>query len=294
MHRYNCLKHLSNSFHVKIANAAFQNSLGNSRECSLFKLNQTIGFLLKKKHLLLLTVIVVAIGLFAFNFKSKPPIPNEKPPSLAVLNEAIPDETLTSKQKQPTLPTEPVKNEQPSTNKPKPVREIISIDNNEHPLPAQNNPLPPAGEETQSTTIISDLWEDIEPDTLFGDFPPEKNVKPIKAIRLSEADLIGTLKEGDLVKLPIIEGEEYTATITESKNFANGSSSVTGSYELNGEKHTVTLTQGVKTSFGTFSTPNGTYQISLLGDKGYIYSSDDLDAQRIDTNKPDTLIPPEE
>jgi len=84
-------------------------------------------------------------------------------------------------------------------------------------LPAQNDLLPPAGEEAQSTTIITDLWEDIEPETLFSDFPPETDVKPIKAIRLSEADLIGTLKEDDLVKLPAIEGEEYTAPLPKAK-----------------------------------------------------------------------------
>ncbi len=250
---------------------------------------------MKKKYLsLFIIVTVIAIGLFIVNLKSTQPISNEKPQSLTQPNNVIKDKRRTQEQEHPIAHAEPTKKEHTPANKSATLLETPSVIENNAALPIQNDLLPPVGEETQSTDIITDLWEDIEPDTLFIDFPPETDVKPIKAIRLSEADLIGTLKEGDLVKLPAIEGEEYTATITESKNFANGNSSVTGSYELNGEKHTVTLTQGIKTGFGTFSTPNGTYQISLLGGKGYIYSSDDLDAQRIDTNKPDTLIPPEE
>ena len=68
-----------------------------------FKLNHTVGFPLKKKHLLLLIIMAITIGLFAFSIKSKHPIPNEKPPSLAPLKAAIPDKTLTPKQEQPTL-----------------------------------------------------------------------------------------------------------------------------------------------------------------------------------------------
>jgi hypothetical protein len=251
---------------------------------------------LKKKYLsLLIIVTVVAIGVFTFNIKSKQPISNEKSQLFTTSNDTIEETLLTQEKEHPIAHIEPTKQESTPTNKSIPTLETPSaIKNNEHSLPIQNDLLPPAGEETQTTDIITDLWENIEPETVFSDFPPEKDVKPIKAIRLSEADLIGTLKEGDLVKLPAIHGEEYTATITETKNFDNGSSSVTGSYELNGEKHTVTFTQGIKTGFGTFSTPNGTYQISLLGGKGYIYSSDALDATRIDTSKPDTLIPPEE
>lgn len=239
--------------------------------------------------------MAIAIGLFIINATLKPKQQTlaASPQTAAMLNDVLEKKTTTDTEEVIKTPIEPTKKVPSPIDTPTPPLATTSAIEDTLP-PVRNDLLPPVGEEMQSTDIITNLWEDIEPDTRFSDFPPEADVKPVSAIRLSEADLIGTLKEGDLVKLPMIQGEEYTATITETKNFENGSSSVTGSYELNGDKHTVTLTQGIKTGFGTFSTPNGTYQISLLGGKGYIYSSDDLDAQRIDTTKPDTLIPPEE
>ena len=164
-------------------------------------------------------------------------------------------------------------------------------ENSEPPVVTEQTlPLPPAVEE-QQLSDFNDLWEPLEQGMVFEDFPPEQDLPFSQAIRLSAMDMIGTLKEGDKVSLPLIEGEEYTATITETKNFENGSSSMTGQYEVNGENYTITLTQGVKTSFGTFTTPYGTYQISLVGGKGYLYSSDEMDAKRIDTKKTDVLIP---
>jgi len=247
---------------------------------------------LKKKYLLLLILIAVAVGLLTTNIKPKQQHPNPPSQTSNMPKGTQDNKTAIQTQESSLTPTESVAKELSTANQPNTLIETTST--TEPPALPQNNLLPPVGEEMQSADIITDLWDNIAPDTIFSDFPPETDVKPVKAIRLSEADLIGTLKEGDLVRLPAIQGEEYTATITETKNFDNGTSSITGSYELNGDKHTVTLTQGIKTGFGTFSTPNGTYQISLFNGKGYIYSSDALDAKRIDTNKPDTLIPSEE
>jgi hypothetical protein len=69
----------------------------------------------------------------------------------------------------------------------------------------------------------------------------------------------------------------------------DGSTSITGNLINSNKKYSVVLTQGKNSSFGSLTTPEGTYEIEVLNGKGYVYSVNDIDKKRIDYTKEDVI-----
>ena len=117
-------------------------------------------------------------------------------------------------------------------------------------------------------------------------FPIKKGVSPLIAIKVLKGS-IDKLEIGDKVSLPYMG--EYEATITSKTLHKNGSVSVSGDIIDSGNRYSMVLTEGKKMSFGTVTTPNGSFEIETKNGQGYIYSTDSIDEKWIDYSKSDTL-----
>ena len=114
-------------------------------------------------------------------------------------------------------------------------------------------------------------------------------IAPLQNIEMD--NITSQLTVGAQISLPEIEGNQYIATIDTTKKLENGDISANGHIEAYGDKYPVTLTQGRTSFFGSISTPNGIYQISVVNGKGTVHSVKDLD-KKIDPNTPDVFEPP--
>lgn len=137
---------------------------------------------------------------------------------------------------------------------------------------------------------VVDIMVETTMDEVSKNFPPKEGVKPVTAINLPQ-HVIANLKIGDTVSLPNMGNGEFNAKITSKKRHKSGSVTVTGNLVDYGDDYSVVLTEGKKMSFGTVTTPNGSYEIEARDGQGYVYSTEAIDSARIDDSKEDVLIP---
>jgi len=137
---------------------------------------------------------------------------------------------------------------------------------------------------------VVDIMVETTMDEVSKNFPPKEGVKPVTAINLPQ-HVIANLKIGDTVSLPNMGDGEFNAKITSKKRHKSGSVTVTGNLVDYGDDYSVVLTEGKNMSFGTVTTPNGSYEIEARNGQGYVYSTEAIDSARIDDSKEDFLIP---
>jgi hypothetical protein len=119
-------------------------------------------------------------------------------------------------------------------------------------------------------------------------FPTKEGITPVIAVEVLK-NSVSNLEVGDTISLPYMGSGEYEATITSKKTHKNGSVSVSGNLKDSDNKYSVVLTEGKSMSFGTITTPNGSFEIETKDGKGYVYSTDAIDKKWIDYTKSDTL-----
>ncbi len=120
------------------------------------------------------------------------------------------------------------------------------------------------------------------------DFPQKDGIEPLSAIEIKK-DSISKVKIGDTITLPFVDDAKYRAKISDKIIHKDGSTSITGNLINRDKKYSVVLTQGKNSSFGSLTTPEGTYEIEVLNGKGYVYSVNDIDKKRIDYSKEDVI-----
>ncbi len=120
------------------------------------------------------------------------------------------------------------------------------------------------------------------------EFPQKDGIEPLSAIEIKK-DSISKVKIGDTITLPFVDDAKYRAKISDKIIHKDGSTSITGNLINSNKKYSVVLTQGKNSSFGSLTTPEGTYEIEVLNGKGYVYSVNDIDKKRIDYTKEDVI-----
>ena len=135
---------------------------------------------------------------------------------------------------------------------------------------------------------VADIMVETDIEEVKKSFPTKEGVSPLIAIEVLKGS-IGKLEVGDKVSLPYMGEGEYEATITSKTLHKNGSVSVSGDIIDSGNKYSVVLTEGKNMSFGTVTTPNGSFEIETKNGQGYVYSTDSIDKKWIDYSKGDTL-----
>lgn len=139
-------------------------------------------------------------------------------------------------------------------------------------------------QEVQDIMVESDINE------IKNKLPLKKGVTPIIGVEIAK-NSITQLKVGDTIALPYMGSGEYEAKIENKTTHANGSVSVSGHLLDSNNQYSVVLTEGKNSSFGTVTTPNGSFEIETKDGQGYVYSTDEIDQEWIDHSKGDTLHP---
>lgn len=123
-------------------------------------------------------------------------------------------------------------------------------------------------------------------------FPSKKGIKPVVAINLPQNSIKG-LKVGETISLPNMGDGQFDAKVANKTTNNNGSVTIAANIIDTGNQYSVVLTEGKNMTFGTVSTPNGSFEIEVKDGIGYIYDTDDIDNAWIDYGKTDTLDPHE-
>lgn len=134
------------------------------------------------------------------------------------------------------------------------------------------------------------IFKELNVDELLKEVPNTKRTSPMSAVEIPQ-NSISQLRIGEIIQLPTIGQIEYSAKITDRTVHKNGSVSVSGDLEGEGNANfSVVLTEGKNSSFASITTPEGTFQIETVNGRGYIYSVNEIERNYIDPNKEDVLI----
>ena len=138
------------------------------------------------------------------------------------------------------------------------------------------------------TEEVKDIMVEADIEEVKKHFPTKEGIAPVIAVEVLK-NSVSSLKVGDTISLPYMGSGEYEATITSTTTHKNGSISVSGNLADFGNKYSVVLTEGKSMTFGTVTTPNGSFEIETKDGQGYVYSTDSIDNKWIDYTKSDTL-----
>ena len=149
-------------------------------------------------------------------------------------------------------------------------------------------------EDSKIMEEIKSLYTELDKDTLLKELPNKHSIQPTLAVQVS-SNSISSLEVGDTIQLPNIGQVSYEAIIKKKVTHDNGSVSVTGNLTgSQNSQYSVVFTEGKKTSYASFTTPEGAFEIETVNGQGYVYSVQDMENQLIDPNKEDILLPPED
>lgn len=170
--------------------------------------------------------------------------------------------------------------------------ESLKLDNVEKSLEEEDKNLVPKEVEPEmvqeESVEVKDIMVETDSEEVQKSFPSKEGVSPLIAVEIPKGS-VRTLNIGDKISLPYMGAGEYQATITGKITHKNGSVSVTGNLDDSGKQYSVVLTEGKNMSFGTVTTPDGSFEIETKDGQGYLYSTDTIDQKWIDYSKSDTL-----
>jgi hypothetical protein len=165
----------------------------------------------------------------------------------------------------------------------------LSIEDIDKALKEEENLTVPEEVEPEMVAETKDLMVELSMEEVEENFPSKEGINPVIAIELPK-NSISNLNVGDTVALPYMGNGEFEAQITKKTEHKNGSVTVSGNLLDTGNQYSVVLTEGKNMSFGTVTTPNGSFEIETKDGQGYVYSTDSIDNEWIDYDKKDTLI----
>jgi hypothetical protein len=168
--------------------------------------------------------------------------------------------------------------------------ENLSVDDIDKALELEKDLDVPEEVEPEMVAETKDIMVETSMEEVVKNFAPKEGIKPVAAIELPK-NSISKLNIGDTILLPNMGNGEFEAKITNKKEHKNGSVTVTGNLVDTGNQYSVVLTEGKNMSFGTVTTPNGSYEIEVKDGQGYVYSTDAIDREWIDHSQSDTLSP---
>jgi len=168
--------------------------------------------------------------------------------------------------------------------------ENLSLEDIDKALKEEEKIEIPEEVEPEMVAETKDLMVELSMEEVQENFPSKEGIKPVIAIELPK-NSIAKLNVGDTVALPYMGNGEFEAKITKKSKHKNGSVTVSGNLIDTGNQYSVVLTEGKNMSFGTITTPNGSFEIETKNGQGYVYSTDAIDKAWIDYGKKDTLVP---
>ena len=170
--------------------------------------------------------------------------------------------------------------------------ESLKLDKVEKSLEEEDKNLVPKEVEPEmvqeESVEVNNIMVETDMEEVKKSFPAKEGISPLIAVEIPKGS-VSKLNIGDKIALPYMGTGEYEATITGKITHKNGSVSVTGNLDDAGKRYSVVLTEGKNMSFGTVTTPDGSFEIETKDGQGYVYSTDTIDQKWIDYSKSDTL-----
>jgi hypothetical protein len=118
---------------------------------------------------------------------------------------------------------------------------------------------------------------------------PKEKVEPLKSIHL-EKKLLSSLDVGDIVRIPL-DKRAYDVEIKRRVTHPNGDVSLIGKFDYENQVYDAVITNSKKHSFMTMNTPEGSREVELLGDQGWVYDSSAIRDAHMDYSLMDTIEP---
>jgi len=140
---------------------------------------------------------------------------------------------------------------------------------------------------------IHTVFEEVDIDFVALNLKKITDVEPIAAIRMQK-EKIKNIKVGESILLPVIDNNEYTIKVIHHHISERGNVSIDGSFQENGITYHAILTEGKASAYITMNTPSGSYEVEVLDGLGFIYSSSDIEQEKIDYTQSDTLQTPKD
>lgn len=224
-----------------------------------------------KKVILFLLVVIVGVGIY-FSLDTEVAHKKITLNSVEVLDSELEEDVLID-----TLDEEKEEN--------------LSVEDIDKDLESEENNLIPKEVEPEMVAEVKDLMTETSMEEVEKNFASKQGITPVIAVDIPQ-NSIATLNIGDTVSLPYMGSAQFDAKIASKKTHANGSVTVTGNL-VDNKEFSVVLTEGKNMSFGTVTTPNGSFEIETKDGQGYVYATDDIDQEWIDYGQSDTLNPEE-
>lgn len=198
--------------------------------------------------------------------------------------------TKVKKSMETTLPNTFTKESvQTTTSTPVPiVQSNISKKSPQNKSIENNSPM--QEEKTETATPVT-MHTIISMEEARSQTSPRKNITPVAAIEM-QTEQLEKLKVNDTLKLPDIDGFDYSIKITSVQSNNDGSISITGAYRDEGINYTTTITQSEQETFINLPTPRGSYEIETSHGVGYIYATKDIRKQLQRRHTNDVIIRP--
>lgn len=140
---------------------------------------------------------------------------------------------------------------------------------------------------------LTNLWKINEKSNkeLIEAFKLPKNLQQIQGVTMKLNELDRVLV-GDKIKLPNINGTDYTAIVNNVQQLKSSDLSIQANIVAYGSNYSLRITRGQTITFANITTPRGNYQLQIKPNgEGVVIPENELD-KLIDINKPDTIIPP--
>ena len=139
---------------------------------------------------------------------------------------------------------------------------------------------------------IQKIYTEIDQDELSKELLAKENVQPQLAIEIKR-NSISKLNIGDTISLPNIGEVGYEAIVSKKIVHNNGSVSITGNLVgSQNNNYSMVFTQGKNSSYASFTTPEGAFEIETVNGQGFVYSVKDIEKVFIDPKKEDAISIP--
>lgn len=133
--------------------------------------------------------------------------------------------------------------------------------------------------QTAEASVVAPPWQVLDKTIVPEKLRLREGVEPVQIIQI-DTSALESMSEGDYFKFPTINNKQYEVIVSKKKTLWNGDLSIRGTLQGDdGDTFPVVLSSGTNTTFASFSTPEGSFELEAFGNVGGLYSVNDMDKQ---------------
>lgn len=132
---------------------------------------------------------------------------------------------------------------------------------------------------TATTTLkpqIKSPWQELDPATVGEELKLRSGIAPTQLLKI-DLSMLHQLKKGDLLTLPI-NTQQKTIKVDKVETLWNGDLNIQGSIQAqDGGSLPAVISSGKNSTFASFSTEEGSFELEAFGNIGALYSVNEMD-----------------